>query len=173
MNRGLTLIELLVALALLSSVALAAVAWTQTALRTGAASAERIHWETAARAALALVADELACGDSPADEQPRVAVEGTAIAIRGRGLADQERYQWWVMVFDPRAATVSLASRVADGRGVAPAAPPNPHERGDGARLLLRDVANATWTFDDGTRVLTIQLESTTGQIMSRSFRAP
>ena len=174
MNRGLTLIELLVALALLSSVALAAVAWTQTALRTGAASAERLRWETSALAHFALVADALACGDSPADEQPRVVAEGTAtVAIRRRETSRPGQYQWHVMTFDPRSATVRLTQRVSAAQDISFAEPSYPAQSEAPARILIRHVGGCSWTLDTSRRILTIRLESTAGHTMTRSFRCP
>ncbi|MCK4872013.1 MAG: hypothetical protein KAS72_04735 [Phycisphaerales bacterium] len=61
--RAMTLLELLVALTLLSGVTLAATTWTTFSLRSGAEIGRRVRWEQGAAAVLELIHDDVAAGD--------------------------------------------------------------------------------------------------------------
>ena len=64
MNRhGLTLLELLLSLALLSSLTLASVGWTTQSVRISQMIDARSRWEAAAREALDLIGEDLVSGD--------------------------------------------------------------------------------------------------------------
>jgi len=62
-RAGITLLELLIALALLSGLTLASIAWTTSSVRTSHALDGRARWETAASTALELIAEDLRAGD--------------------------------------------------------------------------------------------------------------
>jgi len=89
-SRGLTLVEMLVCLALLSCLMLAVVSWTQAAARSGADLAGPQAWRSAAERVLELIHGDLMSGDWPPDNdsrtkfQPRVTVENGELMIRTR-----------------------------------------------------------------------------------------
>lgn len=87
---GLTLLELLLALALLSGLAMAAVAWTTTSVDSSRMLSARVRWENAANATLRLIERDLATGDTrsgrfgPGAGQPSLEVEPGLIRIPTR-----------------------------------------------------------------------------------------
>lgn len=62
-RHGMTLIELLAALAILAAVSVAAASWTVSATRTSASVSRQLTWERSAIAALDLIASDLNTGD--------------------------------------------------------------------------------------------------------------
>ncbi|MCH8151425.1 MAG: hypothetical protein IH830_03515 [Planctomycetes bacterium] len=99
MRRGLTMIELLLAVSLLTPITLAIAAWTQVAARASASAAEPMRWRAAAEAALQLIHDDLVTGDfsgdfssgfsgaqigGRSDQKPRVEVVDGMLRIRTR-----------------------------------------------------------------------------------------
>lgn len=173
MSRGHTLLELMVALALLVSLAVGAVGWTQTALRAGDAASKRLRWEAAARATLDLIGDDLATGDFPiarpdGHEVLRVFAQGNELSIRARKHAETDAASWRVFLFDEKLSSLSVGTRISAWSNPAPsgAAPMN-------SRPLLSNVALATWTIDAQSRTLAVRVESTWGQAMTRSYIAP
>src|SRR5882672_6848049 len=70
MRRGLTLIELLLAIALLSGIVIAAGAWTGIAGHAATRASEPMRLQIAANAALQLIHDDLAVGDFEGPTDP-------------------------------------------------------------------------------------------------------
>ena len=89
MRRGLTMIEVLVALGLLSALVLTLTSWIQTTARAGTL-AEPGRWHVAAKAVLQLIHDDLKTGDFLTEQQrrrnrqPRVMVENGSLRIDTR-----------------------------------------------------------------------------------------
>ena len=102
MNRGMTILELLLALALVSGIAVAALAWTQAAVRTSAATAARLRWESAASATLELIGDLLTSGEELLDrgDEPRVVAWAASLAVRAGPGPDGRGFSWTTIVFD-------------------------------------------------------------------------
>lgn len=99
-RRGLTLLELLLALALLCGLVVTSVAWTKSGLESSRELAERTRWRSAATAALDLIGEDLLTGDISERHLDR---EGLPvwITIDGHSLA-----------IDARAAPFTAAERV-------------------------------------------------------------
>ncbi len=89
MRRALTMIEVLVALGLLSALVLTLTSWIQTTARAGTL-AEPVRWRVAAEAVLQLIHDDLKTGDFLTEQQrrrnrqPRVMVENGSLRIDTR-----------------------------------------------------------------------------------------
>ncbi|MEQ8764770.1 MAG: prepilin-type N-terminal cleavage/methylation domain-containing protein [Planctomycetota bacterium] len=64
-QSGVTLLEMLIALSLLSSVMIASLAWMTSATRRVSRVSEPLAWTTAADRLLQLIADDLSTGDAP------------------------------------------------------------------------------------------------------------
>jgi hypothetical protein len=130
-----TLIETLLALALLGIVVAAATSWTTGAARASSAAAELARWEMAARETLRLIADDLACGDFDGREE-RVRIDGPRLIVQTRDEAGPAAH-----TYSLEDATLMLSraeSRVAS--------------------VLLDEVDDFTLTLDEETRVLTVTL---------------
>jgi type II secretory pathway component PulJ len=78
-----TLLEVVLALALLAGIALAATGWTTTTARTSRQLADESAWSLAAAATLGLIGDDLASGDPIHDGVP-VKADGRVLSIRTR-----------------------------------------------------------------------------------------
>src|SRR5262245_45979586 len=70
-TRGLTLIEILVAVGLMSLVMIAAASWIQTTTRASSEFATPARWEVAAQAVLALIHDDICTGDFESHRQAK------------------------------------------------------------------------------------------------------
>lgn len=91
MTRALTMVETLVALALLSALLMALAAWTQVTARATTEQEAPLRWLAGAEAVLALIEDDLACGDFPRkprrreeQREPRVTAAEGSLTIRTR-----------------------------------------------------------------------------------------
>jgi len=87
--RGVTLVELLAALALLSLIAVAGSGWIATTARAQVAIGRVLDFESAADAALARIREDILRGDGPAYERVRIQ-DGTLI-VQTRSLHASER----------------------------------------------------------------------------------
>ena len=84
MNRGMTLVEVLVSLALLSALSLASLGWTQMT-RDLARSVEPIAWNAAADRVMQQISNDLTTGDfSPSDEEELPTAPTTVTATQKR-----------------------------------------------------------------------------------------
>ncbi len=84
-QRGLTMVELLVSLALLSIVTAAGVGWLQTTAARGMVEADDVRWRAAAEKAIQRIAESIAISDfDPNERQPQVVVDDGVLRIRGR-----------------------------------------------------------------------------------------
>lgn len=88
MTRALTMVETLVALALLSALLMAVASWTQVTARATTAHEAPLRWRAGADAVLALIEDDLACGDFEKEKDrsrnPRVTAAAGSLSIRTR-----------------------------------------------------------------------------------------
>ncbi len=162
--RGMTMLELLMALAILSALVLTLAAWTRVAGDLSAASAAEMRWRHAAEAVLALVHDDLAAGDLQGDQdQERVEIKDTVLRIstrpttegdiRGRGLV-RHRY-----LLDPLSARLALESMTdRDERRTRP---------------LIDGVGGWVCEIDEERSVLRVTIESVEGTALTRSYHLP
>lgn len=132
-RRGLTLVEVLASLALLSAIAAAALAVVQSSSRTAATTTKHIAWDHAADAVIASIAADLAAGDfdpigdrARADPRVRIQDDGgrRALSIRTRGPAGDVRVRIYVASDDRLLITTAgpEGRSVRDSIGDSPAA---------------------------------------------------
>ncbi len=159
MKRGLTMIELLLALSLLTMVMLAVASWTQVTAQASATAAGPARWQAAAGAVLQLVHDDLATGDFGTNSPgTRVAVIDGVLQIRTRAGASSDlvgpvthHYK-----FDPHAHEVQLEQRKASGQRR--------------THLLLDGVDEWQCEIDDERGILTVAITSSKGLTVARSY---
>ncbi len=159
MRRGLTMIELLLALSLLAVVMLAVASWTQVTAQASATAAGPVHWRAAAEAMLQLIHDDLATGDfGPEVRQTPVAVIDGVLEIHTRAGASSDlvgpvthRYR-----LDASAREMKLEQRTASGRRR--------------THLLLDRVDQWKCAIDDERETLTVTIASREGSSVTRSY---
>lgn len=83
-RHAMTMVELLLALALLSALALACVTWTSTTARVLASEGGRVSWRAAAERSLDLLEHALAVEDRSLAATRKVRVESRSITVRTR-----------------------------------------------------------------------------------------
>jgi len=143
MSRGVTLIEMLLAVTLLSGVALVTATWMSVVARSQTEFAPSVRWESAARATLDLITDDLASWDSESrTREPRVRASGETLVIRTRSRTGD-----------------SVTYRVKQGRLTR------------GESVLIGGCDQARFDFDEETGILEVALEPNDGRVMQRSYR--
>ena len=167
MKRGLTMVELLVAVGLLSALMLAIASWTQVIARAGT-SARPARWELAAKSVLQLIHDDLAGGGSPdkpprrRNEPPRVEIVDGRLQIRTRSVLPDalvgpvvHRY-----VLRPSSDELHLAQENGAGKR---------H-----TRLLLDRVNKWHCAIDTERQILSVTITSSVdGKVVTRSYLVP
>ncbi|MEW6747315.1 MAG: prepilin-type N-terminal cleavage/methylation domain-containing protein [Planctomycetota bacterium] len=154
-TRGLTMIELLLALSLLSAILLATFSWTEITARALADGARKGRWERAAAALLQVIHDDLACGDFLDGEhegslmKERISVGEGALRVvtRRAGLPIEREYSF---VKGDAAVTVE-----------------EPSSR---PRTLLGDVASYVVTMDRAATVIEVSITSLSGFARHRRY---
>jgi len=164
MNRGMTLVELLVALSLLGTLMLAMVSWTRLSVVVSEDVTTRARWESAADEVLQHIQDDILTGDFPASEDaPRVKVDAGKLALRARRLSGSGGGVLREYAFDPGKA--QLAVREKDptaGRAVSPQ-----------PILLLGSVASWSCQIDESGKHLEVELRSQAGVRRARRYAIP
>ncbi len=166
-----TILELLLALALLGALCSLLTSWLVTVSRLSADRGPRLEWRSAALRILDGIEDDLACDDfEPANrgskEQPRVeVVEPSRVRIRTRSssiqMPDSPCPATHEYRFDRMTSTLILSiSAVSQRTSIAD-------------RPLISRVADWTVELDEEQRVLTITIRSEHGDILSRRFTWP
>ena len=168
MRRGLTMVELLVALSLLSAVMLAVASWTQVTARASADAAEPVRWRAAAENVLRLIHDDLVTGDFAGDSSaegrgrtpsPRVEVFVGELRLRTRAAGAgagaigpvTRRY-----AFDALSDELRLHQATAQGIST--------------TRLLLDRVEEWQCSIDEEEKLLTVGITSSDGTVVTRSY---
>ena len=164
MRRGLTMLELLVAVSLLAMLMLGVASWIQVTARAGAAGSEPGRWRGAAQAVLQLIHDDLVTGDlgaagreKPVEIVDRVLVVRTRVRVSDDAVGPiAHRYK-----FDTSSNTLKLEQRLANGRRT--------------TRPLLDDVGEWKCSIDDQRTTLTVTIarrDSDTGAV-ERRYQLP
>jgi prepilin-type N-terminal cleavage/methylation domain-containing protein len=167
-RRGLTMIEMLLAVALLSAVVAAAASWIAVAGRLGTSAAKPQRQRLSMEAAFALIAEDLVTGDfdppeRPSSEPPRV------------------RVQPGVLEIDTRAGT-TCAYRLDHVTHRLERIERSASQRSTGAgasRPLLENVGEFTCALDDEKRTLEVTLaiagvqDDAPAELMRRRYRLP
>ena len=161
MRRGLTLFELVVSLSLLSAVMVVCLSWVQFAARSSVQVADPLRWRLAAEQLLSRLEEDVLTGDfaRPGDTRSRARVfadDGSLIIrTRSRGALRGSTLHAYRLGDDRR---LTLKVEPLDFRAQRPA-----------VRALLTDVAQFTFTIDDTSRWLQVQIVSMTGAKTSRT----
>lgn len=169
MRRAMTIVELLLALALLSGLALACVSWTTAASRTLATEGGRASWHAAAERSLDLVDEAFAVEDarlrtdgSRGDHSRRVEIRDSWITVGTRA----------AIPGDKPAVAAAMRLRVADG--VLRADWLDEEGRELASRPLLGEVAALqadTQELEDRRVLLTLRLVHHAGALAERTWR--
>ncbi len=166
MRRGLTIIEVLVSLGLLSALMLTVTSWIQTTVRASTL-AEPMRWSVAAEAVLQLIHDDLMTGDFEAEQQrrsnrePGVMVENGSLRIRTRTVQGGDEIGQTIHRYELDTFTDELGATNEPKRGR--------HT----TRLLLDDVERFNCRIDDEPALLTVSITSGSGQSIQRSYLLP
>ncbi len=157
---GLTMVELLISLALLSLITAAGVGWLQTTTARGVIEADDVRWLAAAERTLQRIAESIVVGDvDPDDRKSRIQVTDGALRIVSR---------------EPNAGRVTHSFAVETWSHQLSRATDH-----NAARPLLGDVAS--WTLavitddeDPGRQWLAVEIHrQSTPDIFSRRLRLP
>ena len=157
MKRGLTMIELLMALGLLAVLMVAVASWTQIAARASARAAQPTRWLTAAEATLELIGIDLLIGDfEPNPRRPRVVVGDHRLQIRTRRSSSDDSHGSVThrYVFNAADHELRVEKRAVD-------------------RILLDRVDGWRCTIDDQEQVLTVTSTARHGNRVTRSYLLP
>lgn len=159
-QQGMTLVEVLVSLGLLSTLMLAVVSWTQVSGRELASAVEPARWERAAVAVLQSIQDDLLIGDfqGNSDEILRVRVEQGQLLISTRRGSYPGGPLLREYAIDRVAGVLIVTERTSVNRR------PD-HTK---ARLLLGDVAAWHCRLEDES--LRVELVSTMGKRLVRRY---
>ena len=161
--RGLTMVELLVALALLSAIMLGVSSWVGAAARASTAVAEPVRWVSAAEAALQRIHDDVMVGDfdesNESPENRRVQVDDDTLSIHTRGgwsddIVGAATHEY---AFDRRSNELQVVQRV--------------HAGSEHQYLLVDQVGSWSAQLDEETGVLAVTITSTDGVMRGRRYR--
>ena len=164
MRRGLTMIELLLALSLLAVLMVAVASWIQVTVRAGASMAEPARWRGAAQTVFQLIHDDLVTGDlGTAARQKHVEIIDRVLVVHTRARVSDDftgpiahRYK-----LDAPSHRLQLEQRLANGRRA--------------TRHLLNDVGEWQCSIDDDQNTLTVTVSSRAraGEPISRRYNLP
>lgn len=168
-RRGLTLVELLAAIAILAAIVAAMSSLTMAASRIQTTVSSSVNWETAANALFSLIKDDLGSGDLRADD--RVVIEQGVLRIKSRSRAetDEQRNGPAEHVYRLDGNNLVRERLDLDAAGKTLPGVPGP------SRLLVGDVAswNVSVVEDDEQRILAIELGSLDGERIARTYSIP
>lgn len=162
MKRAMTLLEVLLALVLLATLVVATTSWTTLAATVAAHIDQTLARDASAEALLRLIHDELVVGDFTENksekDQPRILIDETdgSLVLHSRALSRITENRFG---FDLVHQTVSMSEHI-----------PGIRSR---QRVLVSDVANASWILDDDTQSLDVTLTMSSGQVFSRRYALP
>jgi prepilin-type N-terminal cleavage/methylation domain-containing protein len=166
MKRGMTLIEVLVSLTLLTAVTAASAAWTTIAGHATSTHLEPGRWRSAATSVLQLIHDDIGTGDfepqstrSPEKESPRVIVEGGTLSIRTR------------ITYSPPEGVAPTRHYGLDGISHALLTSTEIHSQEQ--RLLLTGVDEFSCAMDEARTQLTVTIGSSHFGSVDRSYPLP
>ncbi len=165
-RRGLTMIEVLVALGLLSAIMLTVISWIQTTARASTL-AEPMRWRVAAQAVLQLIHDDLMTGNFEVEQrrrrsrQPRVMTEDDSLRIHTRAVQAGDETGPTIHRYELDAFSDELG-RMNEPKHGRPT-----------TRLLLDDVGSFNCRIDEEHTMLIVSITSGSGQSLQRSYLLP
>lgn len=164
MRRGLTMLELLVAVSLLAVLMLGVASWIQVTARAGASDHQPARWRAAAHTVLQLIHDDLVTGDlGAAQRRTPVEIVDRVLVVRTRVRAPDDiagpiahRYK-----LDTSSNILQLEQRLSNGRRA--------------TRPLLDDVGEWHCSIDDQQTTLTVSIapRGRDGQAITRRYELP
>lgn len=170
-RRGMTILEVLLSLVLLGALASMLTSWLVTISRASAEHGSRMQWRSAARGALDLIEDDLTTGDFEIGAQGHLA-QPQVVVVEPSRLRIRTRSTWThspqapgpaihEYLFDPMAGVLML-SISSNSSAMSP-----------WRRSLVTSVT--AWEVDSNEeqRILSIRIESSSGEAMSRRFSWP
>lgn len=159
MRHGLTLIETVLTIGLLATLAVALSSWLAVTSRSYAGHARSIEWRAAAESVLGVIAEDVAIRDLVPDQRDRVEVHGGLLRIRtrSRGPADDRGEAIHEYELNPALGELRMSVR-----GSA-------HDRAE--HLLADHVAGVEWDLDEDRRLLSVVISSGDGEQVARVYR--
>lgn len=155
-QRGLTLLEVVLSVSLLSGLFLASGQWLKTVAVLGAQAEGPVRWERGARALLQSIHDDIWTGDTTlGDALEPVEVTTHSLLIRTRAGGDDGGPVTHEYEFLPTGSQIR--------RGDLPRSSPP----------LLEDVAALALELDAEARTLEVRVDSTAGHRVTRRFWLP
>jgi len=155
-ERGLTLVELLLALGLLSGLSAVIASWSVTTLRGTRQLEEPARWRTAARSGLRHIQEALLVADEDGDDTAlRARFEDGVLSILSRSSLSPGRTAIHAYRRDASRSKWLLAVE------------------GGAERILLLNVKSFDVELDESMRTLFVRLESGKGGAVERRFRIP
>lgn len=172
MRRGMTILEMLLALALLGAVCTLLTSWLTTFARLSAENGPLVEWRSAAMQALRAIEDDLACGDFESPERKRPAKARIEI-VEGRMLRLATRSSAAHLPTHPGPAIHEY--RLDESTGILVIAIVGSSGRADRrvGRPLLNDVAQLNLELDEEEGVLKVTIRARSGDEVGRSFTWP
>ena len=170
-RRGMTLLELLLALALLGSLCSLLSSWLVTVSRLTGEQAPRMQWRSSAQRVLDAIGDDLECGDFQTPDRRREGslrfeiVDGQRLRIEARSTYAQDPTHPGPAVHEYHI-----------GQGVGMLVLSMFRKDGSSAtttRPLLSDVADWTVIRDDQDKTLTVTIEAACGEVVGRRYPWP
>jgi Tfp pilus assembly protein PilV len=159
-RSGLTLIETLVSLALLSAIAIACAGIAELATSRSAEQAARARWELAARTVLSQIATDLRTGDGPLDPGLfKVTIEANNLLISGRYVERAHQKELGGRLNN------QVAYTYAAERGVLV-------RRSERTVPILSMLAGFSASYDVDRAILAVDLHSTLGPSLHEEFSA-
>jgi len=160
---GLTLIEVLVSMALLTGVFIAVGAWIEVTASASSSISTPLQWQQAADVTMRVIADDLHTGDFTAepihDNQPRVEVnENTGALTIDTRIAGHGPVS---VIIEHNSETNRLMRIV------------RANEQAVASRVLIGDVSDWQCALNDEQTQVAVTIESTNGQSVFRGFALP
>lgn len=172
MRRGMTILEMLLALALLGAVCTLLTSWLTTIARFGATHGPCMEWRSAAVQALRAMEDDLACGDFEPPERGR-AVKPRVEIVEGRVLRLATRS---TSAYDPAHPGAAIHEyRLEESTRILLIGIGGSEGRSDRRveRSLLCDVAQLDFELDEEKGVLTVTIRARSGDEVRRNLSWP
>lgn len=166
-ESGLTLLELVLALALASSVVLGAGWWMRTATARATKTNALLRRESTTNALFNAIDRDLESGDLATDAErlPKVRVRNGVLSLLTRSLSSDLGAVFREYELKPTTGELLETERPADPAGTRGAAPP--------ARVVLGNVKSFEANVDEKARTLSVQLVAQDGTSNSRRWALP
>lgn len=168
-TRGITLVELLLALGLLTGIILATTSWIQITAATSTHIIKPLRWQQSATAVLQLIHDDLMTGEFPIDESLPINIELRANTLSVIKNSTTNKYEGSSKRRNTRVQKVAYQldawshqlSRIVQKQDTT------------NERLILTSVGEMECEVDEELGILTVSLLSSGGDEVQREYRLP